>query len=424
MSSVGSGEASSTTTTFIFVAGPPETTSIVSTSSVNSQTFTSVVGTELPTIPESFTSSSAATLSQYTASSQRLVPGSSVQGNAGGYPTANTSSTENVAAIVVGGSTIASDASSQYMVSGQSLLLGSSITLVQGSSTAVLALPTGQPYVASSLVVTAITPIPTATSGTIPIMIGSNFIMPDASSRYIISGQTLTAGSKIILLSESSTAIVALKASNSQTFLIVETSTSMLSEQTASPGLKQQPAFTIGSSVVTPNSASEYVIASQTLRPGAAITVSGSVISLTSHATAIVIGTNTQTAAYQQGLGRYIWSALGALSTVAETSASGATTTSPGSPKTSGLSASDTDSVLSSASGTSSLPSTNIITPSISGATQQGSTITGGTGSSGTSASSSPGTQATSTSGSAQSRSVGIGLAVLLLFVTLIVEHL
>ncbi|KAK5015985.1 hypothetical protein LTR60_002621, partial [Cryomyces antarcticus] len=50
---------------------------------------------------------------------------------------------------------------------------------------------------------------------------------------------------------------------------------------------------------------SEYIIAGQTLYPGAAITVSGTPVSLQASATAAVEGTSTE------GLGGYIMSGLG-----------------------------------------------------------------------------------------------------------------
>jgi len=481
VSSVAGGEASSTTTV-VYVTRLPETTLQPDLSSPDSQTSNIVVDTKPPTISGDTTISSAATLSQDTASFKQLVSGSYVNVNGGDYTTKNVPSTENAAAIVVGGSTIVPDASSRYVISGQSLLPDSSITLVQGSSTAIIALPTGQPGVTQTLVTTGVTPDVPATKSAMPIVIGSNTITPDVSSNYIIYGQTLAAGSKITLISGTSSAVVALQTSNSQTYLVVGTSssalpeqikattsavpiivgtntiqpdalsnyvisgqtlnagseitlvsgsstaiialqtsdysqtylvvgtsTSILSEQTASQGSIQLPEFTIGSSVVTPNSASEYVVASQTLRPGAAITVSGSVISLASHATEIAIGTSTQTAAYHQGFGGYIWSALGADSTLAQTSAS-----------SSGSLVSNTDSVLPPASGISSVSGTGVVSSSPPSASPQSPTTTETSGTSVTSALANSGSKTAGSLGAAQARSVVVGLVVLLQFVTLV----
>jgi len=480
VSSVASGEASSTTT-LVYVTRLPGTTLQSGLSSVDSQTSDVVVGTEPQTISGDIIISSAAALPQDTASSKQLVSGSYVNVNGGDYTTKNVPSTENAAAIVVGGSTITQDASSRYIISGQSLPPDSSITIVQGSTTPVIALPTGRPGVTQTLVTTGITSDVPATksampivigsntitpdvssnyiisgqtlaagsditliSGTssavvalqtsnsqtylvvgtsssalpeqikatisaVPIIVGTNTIQPDASSNYVISGQTLTAGSEITLISGSSTAIIALQTSDSHTYLVVGTSTSILTEQTASQGYIQLPKFTIGSSIVTPNSASEYIVASQTLRPGAAITVSGSVISLASHATEIVIGTSTQTAAYHQGFGGYIWSALGATSTLAQTSAS-----------SSGSLVSNTDSVLPPVSGISSVSGTGVVSSSPSGASPQSPTTTEASGTSVTSAPANSGSKTAGSPGAAQARGVVVGLVVLLLFATLV----
>lgn len=498
VSSAAPGEALSTTT-LVFVTRPSETALQAGSSSTVPQTSNAVIGTASSTNLGQLSTLSATALPQDTASSKQVVSGPSVPNNGGDSFTSNARSTESVAAIVVGGSTIAPDASSQYIVSGQSLLPGSSITLVQGSSTAVIALPTDQSEVASSLVITGNTLSPTATTSAVPIVIGSNTITPDASSAYVISGQTLAAGSeitlvsgtssavvalrtsnsqtylvvgtssvlseqtaarksyvpiivgtntiqpdassnyvisgqtlslgsKITLVSGSSTAIIALQISNSQTYLVIGASISALPEQTASQGSIQIPVFTIGSSTVTPNSASEYVVASQTLHPGAAITVSGSVISLASHATEIVIGTSTQTAAYQQGLGGYILSALGATSTTPKSPASDGSTIAftkssgfPSSSASGGISlASGLDSVLSPASGTSSVSSMAVISTSSSGASQQGSTSDEVRGSI-TSTLSNSAPQATSTSNAVRLRSAGVGLVVFLCVVAFVV---
>jgi hypothetical protein len=404
VSSLASGEVSSTTT-LVLATRPPENTSQGSVSGMDIRPSSTVAATDLPTNSRVVTISSAAALPQDTASSQQRVSRSSVKVNDGDSHTSSVPSTENVAAIVIGGKTIALDASSQYIVSGQSLPFGASVTVVQGLSTAVIALPTGSPEIATSA---------------LPIVVGSNTITPDASSNYIISGQALAAGSEITIVSGSSSAVIALQISNSQTYVVVGTSTSMLPEQAVVEESMRPPVFTIGSSTITPNSASEYVVASQTLSPGAAVTVSGSVISLASHATEIVIGTSTETAAYRPGFGEYVWSALGgsAMSTESETT--------PGSQTNaiislgSDSSASTTDSVLSSATGTLAASSTDVDSSSSSGTSQQGITSTGGRGSSAASTPANSETQTTSTSGAAHLRDVGTGLLVLLQLVALV----
>lgn len=83
------------------------------------------------------------------------------------------------------------------------------------------------------------------------------------------------------------------------------------------------PVLTNCSSTISPNSASEYIIHTQTLRPGAAIAIFGSAISLASGVTEVVVGTSTETAASLSGLSGHIWSELGGGSTVSSNSDSG-----------------------------------------------------------------------------------------------------
>ena len=115
-------------------------------------------------------------------------------------------------------------------------------------------------------------PINTVTSAE-PIVIGGVTITPLSSSDYIISHQTLQPGSSLTLGSGSSTTIVALHTSNSHTVLVVGSTSTTISPNGVPP-----PAITIWSSVVTANSASEYIIDGQTLSPGTDIVVSGTTI--------------------------------------------------------------------------------------------------------------------------------------------------
>ncbi|KAJ9641081.1 hypothetical protein H2201_008016 [Coniosporium apollinis] len=78
------------------------------------------------------------------------------------------------------------------------------------------------------------------------------------------------------------------------------------------------PPLVYGSSTTTANSASAYVIGTQTLSPGGpAITVSGTLLGLALDGTALVVRTNTVTEG--MGLGGYIWSGLGGSGTASGT---------------------------------------------------------------------------------------------------------
>ncbi|KAK0255980.1 hypothetical protein LTS09_008910 [Friedmanniomyces endolithicus] len=241
----------------------------------------------------------------------------------------------------------------QYVVDGQTLTPGSSITIGSGSVTTIVALPTDasqtylvvgsststvqqQSAISSAIVFAGVTaspkPIAATTAGS-----NSNTVLPASSNaagpatQYVVAGQTLVPGSSITVGSGEATTVVALRTDSSNTLLIVGSSTSTIGPITSTP-----PALTIGSSVIAANSKSQYLVGSQTLVPGGpAITVSGTVISLASGAAEIVVGTQSEVVA--TGLGGYIWSGLGAGPTAA-TSAMGSRsgssspgTTSPGS---------------------------------------------------------------------------------------------
>lgn len=79
------------------------------------------------------------------------------------------------------------------------------------------------------------------------------------------------------------------------------------------------PPITVEGSVITADSASNYVIAGQTLAPGgSAIVVGGTTISLAAGGTELIEGTMTM--AESTGIGGIIWSILGGGATGTETS--------------------------------------------------------------------------------------------------------
>ena len=138
------------------------------------------------------------------------------------------------------------------------------------------------------------------------ITIGSSTISANSASQYIIAGQTLVPGSSITLGSGISTTVIALQTSGSNTVLVVGSSSSTLVKAAATV----PPPITVGSSVITADSASHYDIAGQTLAPGSSgIVVGGTTISLASGGTQLIEG--TKTIAESTGIGGIIWSILG-----------------------------------------------------------------------------------------------------------------
>ncbi len=77
--------------------------------------------------------------------------------------------------------------------------------------------------------------------------------------------------------------------------------------------------ITIGEATFTANSASDFVIDGQTLAPGAAITLSGTEISLSPKGTDVVLGTSTESV----GLGGMIISGFGVGAGLTVTTGSG-----------------------------------------------------------------------------------------------------
>ena len=238
--------------------------------------------------------------------------------------------------IVVGSNTVSANSASHFIVSGQTLAPGSSITIGSGTSATVVALQTSgsstQLIVGSSTSPIA-APLPVTqqvnSASPPPVVVGSSTITANSASQYVVSGQTLAPGSSLTLGSGSSTIVVGLETSASKTYLIIGSSISQISMAQSTALVSEIPApITVGSAVVTPNTNSEYVIGSETLSPGGSpITISGTPYSLASGATELVIGTTTEVLTTGAGMGSYIWSGLGGAPTAsASTAAEGSTT--------------------------------------------------------------------------------------------------
>ena len=131
-------------------------------------------------------------------------------------------------------------------------------------------------------------PVPAARPGPTPnqgFTVGSEVVTANSASQYVVDGQEITPGAPAITISGTP---ISLDPSGSN--VVLGTSTLPLQ----GPGASALPSFTIGNEVITADSASNYVIAGQTITPGApAITISSTPISLDPLGTNIVIGTST-----------------------------------------------------------------------------------------------------------------------------------
>lgn len=99
---------------------------------------------------------------------------------------------------------------------------------------------------------------------------------------------------------------------NSENALVIN-GKSTYALQTSQPvnDIPQAATLTLNDLTVTQNSASDYIIETQTLKPGGqAITVSGTRISLASDAAAIVVGAETSALSTTQGVGDYVWAGI------------------------------------------------------------------------------------------------------------------
>ncbi|KAI4128026.1 MAG: hypothetical protein LQ338_002917 [Usnochroma carphineum] len=202
--------------------------------------------------------------------------------------------TENIAqpsptalpVITIGGAKITGNSASQYIIDGQTLAFGKPPITVSGqvlsmasSGNAVVIGPSTQAFVTPPMVLS--THLPALT-------IGGSTITADSASNYVVVGQTIHAGGQAITVGGT---VISL--APSATALVVSGSTEQL---TPTPVLAttEAPLITLGSQTLHPNAAGDYVIAGQTLNPGYAITVSGTVVSLASGALDVVIGSSTE----------------------------------------------------------------------------------------------------------------------------------
>ncbi|MCJ1260730.1 hypothetical protein MMC22_000592 [Lobaria immixta] len=178
--------------------------------------------------------------------------------------------------LTIGGNAINANSASQFIIGSKTLEPGSPAIIVSGT-------PISLDQSASDIVIagttTPLTALPTPSGPA--IVIAGKTIFPNSVSAYIIGSQTLIPGAPAITISGTP---ISLAPSASK--VVIGGATIPLS---AAP-TPIAPALTIAGKTIFPNSASEYVIGSQTLIPGAPeITVSGTVLSLSPSPLALVI---------------------------------------------------------------------------------------------------------------------------------------
>lgn len=195
-------------------------------------------------------------------------------------------------AIAIGSTVATANGQDGYVINSQTLSPGGAAVTVAG--TVVSLVPDGTAIVVNKKT----TPIASAaqlqqTAAPVITVAGITLIATSASD-YMVALQTLSPGGHAVTVSGT---VVSL--APGATTIVVDGKTSQIataqSQQTiASP-------ITVAGATLTPNSASEYLVASQTLSPGGgAVTVADTIYSLASGGTAIVVNGHTTSIAAVQ----------------------------------------------------------------------------------------------------------------------------
>ncbi|MCJ1230625.1 hypothetical protein MMC12_007299 [Toensbergia leucococca] len=217
------------------------------------------------------------------------------QVTSGAAPAGGIIATEGPSAGIVGSSVIVADSASQFIVGSSTLVPGAPAVNVGGTILSIAPLVASPPIgsesnapatanllILSSQISGSANGQPVSSTPALllpPLTIAGSTITPNAASQYLVGSQTLIPGAAAITVSGS---VVSLAPSASA--LVVDGST-----QAVLPTGQLSPILTIANSAVTPNAAGQYVVESQTLNPGSAITVSGNTISLAPSASAVII---------------------------------------------------------------------------------------------------------------------------------------
>lgn len=177
--------------------------------------------------------------------------------------------------ITVGSQVITADESSNYIVNSQTLVPGAVAITFSGTPIS-LALSASQLVFGSSTI-----PLQAGKPSAAPAFtLGNQAVTPDSESNYVIGSQTLMQGGQPISISGTQVSLAP-----SATQAVVGSSIIPLAGSSPS-----SPApIVVNGQTITANSASQYIVGSQTLTPGApAITVSGTPVSIPANSQSIM----------------------------------------------------------------------------------------------------------------------------------------
>lgn len=178
--------------------------------------------------------------------------------------------------LTLGGSTYAARPGyNDFVIHGQTLTQGGRVTV----SGVVLSYPTGGSFVIVGSSTQQLAAVPAA-----ELTFGGSTYTTDAGGAFVVEGQTLAPGGVVTFqgtpISYASNALNVVIGSSTQFF-------AAFTEQ-------EEPTVVFEGSTYTANTASDFVIAGQTLTPGGVITADGTAISYATDALGVVIGSSTQ----------------------------------------------------------------------------------------------------------------------------------
>ena len=192
--------------------------------------------------------------------------------------TATAAATPQAAVLSLGSSAITADVSSNLVFASQTLTPGGGVTV---SGTQVSLASNGAYVVINGQSTQSLV---TATAQAAVLTIGSSAVTADKSSNFIIGSQTLTAGGAATV----SGTTISLASNGAYIILDAQSTQSLL---TSTP---PAAVLTVGSSAITADKSSNFIIGSQTLTAGGAVTVSGTTLSLASNGAYVVVNGQTQ----------------------------------------------------------------------------------------------------------------------------------
>ena len=190
------------------------------------------------------------------------------------------------AVLTFGSAVYTANSASKFVIAGQTLAPNAQIT-VSGTP---IALPSGSSNIAvvgsSTQSLSFVTPAPG--NGPAILTFGGSTYSANTASQFIIGGQTLNPGAAITI----SGTPISLAPIGGPSVAIIGASTQVLGNAgvaSQSPGL-----LTFNGATYTANSASQFIVGTETLTPGGQITVFGMPISEGSDGSFVVIGGSTQ----------------------------------------------------------------------------------------------------------------------------------